>query len=210
MKRILLAASATLVFSGFAATASAVPVTGTVNVIGHVDSSCTVTTGGSGQTFTTATFGGAGVQLDDGTGHLNTAWGSQPFATGAALGNFEVTCNNANPTITLAATPMNTAGSPATGYANIVHYNAYADFLTITGVTPATVHVPTGNAGLATTDALAGATTGGVGLGAGVFFQNVANNVVIRADSFGTNGGNGNVLIPGTYTGVITLTITPT
>jgi hypothetical protein len=204
MPRMLATAAMALGVSALAGAACAADAVGTVTVTGSVASKCTVITGGTagGLTFASA-FGTAADELADSVGHLNTGWGAQPFSTATNGGNFQISCNKANPSLKIAATPMQTAGTAPTGYANTVSYQAYADFKAIdTSNSTSTVTLQV-NSG---TTAGGANSTGNLG---GLYLQNTTNNVVVRADTFATAGGAGNILLTGTYTGTITVTITP-
>jgi len=198
MKRFLTAASAALALAALAGQALAADAVGTVTVNGTVASKCTVVTGGtSGGTSFSSSFTAPG-DLADSVGHLAF---SGSFTT-VGDGDFQINCNKANPTITLSATSMTTAGSAPTGYANSVTYKAYADIKTINASNT------TGTVTRSTTSG--GSANGPTALGSGLYLQNVANNVVIRADTFAVGTGNASdILVAGSYQGVITLTITP-
>ena len=200
MKRTLIAACAAFALTGLmAGSASAADAVGTVTLNGSVASKCTVVTGGtSGGLLFSASFPASGTpELADAVGHL-AAFG--PFSTNGN-GNFQVNCNKANPVITLVASSMTTGISAPTGYANTITYTAYADFAAINGSSTTST--------VTRTVASGAAASGPTALGAGLYLQNVGNNVVVRADTFATAGGASNILVAGTYSGTITVTITP-
>ena len=199
MKRLLTSAVAVIALAAIAGQALAADATGTVTVNGSVASKCTVVSGGTvGGTTFSSTFSAG--ELADSAGHLAF---SGSFTTVGA-GDFQISCNKANPIITLNATPMTNLATAPAGYANTISYTAYADLKTINGSSTTgsvTRSIASGTG--------AGATNGPTALGSGLYLQNTTNNVVIRADTFATAGGATNILVGGAYAGVITLTITP-
>ena len=207
MKRNLLASSALAITALAAGAANAVPgaINGTVLVEGTVNSVCTVATGGAagGQVFS-ATFGSGGTILNDSVGHLNTGWGGNPFNTKTSGQDIEVLCNNTNPTITLNATPMVTGGAAPQGFANTISYHAELDVATRT-----TGNVTGTFTENATTGFGAGTTDGPHALGGTTFIDPVADNIIVKADTFTTPNTSTDLLVPGGYQGNITITITP-
>jgi hypothetical protein len=202
---MLAPAAIALGLAGLAGAASAADAVGTVTVNGSVATKCVVVTGGtSGGLAFSSSFGTNTTELADSVGHLNTAWGTQPFSTATNGANFQITCNNANPSLKIAATPMQTGGSPPNGYANTISYDAHADFK----ATDASNSLSTVTLNVSTGITAGGANTPGA-LGAGEFLQATTNNVVVRADNFATAGAATNILLTGTYQGTITVTITP-
>jgi hypothetical protein len=168
-----------------AGVASAQTVTGTVQVTGSVGEKCTVTGGDSASAFSD-TF--AAGELADTDGTLRTI---TPFST-AASGGWRVHCTTI-PDVAITATAMTNVATAPTGYANTVNYVAYADFDVVTGPNQ-TISTPTGGS------------SGPTALGS--HLQNVTDNVVIRADTF-TTPNVGDILVSGSYSGLITVTITP-
>lgn len=197
MKRNSILATLALATALIGANAMAADAVGTVNILGTVGSKCTVVSGGAagGLTFGT-TFGSATTNLADANGRLATTFG--PF-TSNGNGNFQLFCNNANPIIGLVATSMTTTGTVTAGYANTIKYSAGVDIAAITGA---------GVTSLVTRTVLSGAAKISSGLGVGLYTRNVANNVIVRASTFSTAAVT-DVLMPGAYSGTITLTLTP-
>jgi hypothetical protein len=180
----LISATALAAFA-FAGAASAQTVTGTVNVIGSVAEKCTVTGGDSSSSFSDTFNAG---ELADTDGTLATI---APFST-ASTGGWRVHCTTV-PDVSISATPMVNVAPAPSGYANTVNYVAYADFDVVTGPNE-TISTPTGGS------------SGPTALGS--HLQNVTDNVVIRANTF-TTPNVGDILVSGSYSGVITVTITP-
>lgn len=168
---------------GLAGAASAQTTTGTVNVVGTVGDKCTVS-GGDASSFSD-TFDA--LELADTDGTLRTI---APFSTSGE--GFQVHCTTI-PDVSITATPMSNVASAPSGYANTVNYIAYADFNVVAGADN-TISTPAGGS--------AGPTT------LSAHLENVADNVVIRADTFTTPGAS-DILVAGAYSGLITVTITP-
>jgi hypothetical protein len=185
MKVGLITAAIVAATIGFAGAASAQATTGTVNVVGTVGEKCTVT-GGDSTTAFSDTFDALDLADTDGT--LRTI---APFSTSGS--GWRVHCTTI-PDVSITASAMTTAGTPPSGYANTVNYTAYADFILVTGPDQ-TVSTPTtiGSDGPDTLNA---------------HLQNVNDNVVIRADTFATPNV-GDILMTGSYSGQIVVTITP-
>lgn len=205
MKKLLIAAAVGTVTLGAASSAFAVTAeTGIVNITGTVPSQCSVVTGGTagGNSFG-ATF--ALTQMVDNVGHLSPSPTS--FTTGAVLGNFQINCTKANPLVQITARSMTIGGTsspatPPTGYDDVVGYHAYADFATV--VAPST----TGTVTKDVVSSVVGASSTQTDLGGPtVYLQNTSNNVIVRADTF--TAAPGAIIIAGSYTGTITVTITP-
>ena len=189
-------ATAALVMALAAGTASAADAVGTLTVTGTVASKCTVITGGTAGGVLFSSNFGATTELSDSSGHLISNFGA--FTSNGA-GDFQINCNKANPSITLAASPMTTTDAAPTGYANTVSYTAYADIGAISGANATST---------VTRTVASGASTGPTGLGSGLYVRNIANNVVVRADTFHTAAPS-DILVAGSYSGTITLTLTP-
>ncbi len=198
MNKMSLAATAAsaLIMVLAAGAASAADAVGTVTVTGQVASKCTVITGGTAGGVLFSSNFGATTELADSSGHLISNFGA--FTTNGT-GDFQINCNKANPSITLAASNMTTADTAPTGYANTVSYTAYADIGAISGANATST---------VTRTVASGASTGPTGLGSGLYVRNIANNVVVRADTFHTAAPS-DVLVAGSYSGTITLTLTP-
>lgn len=198
MKRNSILAPLALAFATalIGANAMAADAVGTVTITGNVASKCTVISGGGlgGLTFG-SNFGGS-TELSNSSGHLISNFGA--FSSNGS-GDFQVNCNKANPTITLAATAMPTAAAAPTGYANTISYKAFVDIAAISGANTTSV---------VTRSADSGATPTTGGLGTGLYVQNTTNNVIVRANTFSTAAAT-DVLVAGAYSGTITLTLTP-
>ena len=167
---------------GLAGAASAQTTTGTVTVVGTVGDKCTVS---GGDTTFSDTFDA--LELADTDGTLRAI---APFSTSGE--GFQVHCTTI-PDVSISATPMTNVASAPGGYANTVNYMAYADFNVVAGADN-TISTP------------AGGSAGPTALSA--HLENVADNVVIRADTFTTPGAS-DILVAGAYSGLITVTITP-
>jgi hypothetical protein len=180
----LISATALAAFA-FASAASAQTTTGTVNVVGTVGEKCTVTSGDTSTTFSD-TFDALDLANTNGT--LRTI---APFST-ASTGGWRVHCTSI-PDVSISATPMVNVAPAPSGYANRVNYIAYADFDVVTGSNEI-ISTPTGGSSAPTA--------------LGSHLQNVTDNVVIRADTF-TTPNVGDILVSGSYSGAITVTVTP-
>ena len=187
MKKIALLAAAAC--AALATPAMAQNVTGTITLNGTVANKCSVTSAPAGSTFTqTVSFG----ELAQANGTLKT--GLDTAFTAAAV-QATVVCNTGTPKVSVNADPMvNTATAP-TGYANTINYTASVA-VAATGA----------NAGPFTNSTLAAA---GTATSVGSALANSANNVVITANTFATPGGS-DILVAGSYTGTITVVISPT
>jgi hypothetical protein len=113
-----------------------------------------------------------------------------PFSTAGQ--GWRVHCTTV-PDVSISASAMTSVASAPSGYANTVNYIAYADFDVVVG-SDETISTPSGGA--------SGPTT------LGSHLQNVTDNVVIRADTF-TTPNVGDILVTGSYSGQIVVTITP-
>ncbi len=197
-KIALLAATASLTL-GFAATASAqslLPATATGKIVlnGHVPAQCSVIVAGSPPSG--ADFGNTvdlGV-LSDANGHLVSGLTAATNQIGTQA--FQVNCTGANNTVTLVATPLTTAATAPSGYANTINYTAQSDFAVVGGTSPVTL-----------TQASTVVTPLSQGLGAGVRLANPGNNITITAYSFNTASTATDILVAGAYTGTITVTV---
>lgn len=191
MKKIVALSTIALATALAAAPASAQSVSGTVTINGTVGEKCLVTDTGS---TPNADFGGVvnlGA-LDDTDGTLRTIAAISATGDLANLG-FRVVCTTANPTVSVTAAPMiNVASAPA-GYANRVDFTADVDFDTVGGVAEYQ----------AVTDGTA--TVGGSlpnRLATGL------DNVRVDLSGFNTPGAE-DVLVAGSYTGSVSITISP-
>jgi hypothetical protein len=183
MKKIALLAITAA--AAIATPAMAQSVTGTITLTGTVGPKCFVDPG-AGSTFTDSVNFGA---LDAADGTLRTNLASQ-FATKS----FTVKCTSGNPGLSITAAPLATAGAAAAGYDNSIDFDAT---LTVDKATGGTTAV---------TDAsgTAGATTGSVGSP----LANSVGNVRVTTANYAT-GTATDLLVAGTYNGLITVVISP-
>jgi hypothetical protein len=200
MKRILMTAGASALLLALAGTASAAATTGEIDITGTVASKCTVTAGGPGPNGSNF---GATVPLNelaDANGHLRSDIQSSTPISALNLG-FTLTCTGANAGVVVKADPMLNAAAAPTGYANRVDFTANAHFLLISA--------PSSTSTLDVSDTSNLVATGSGAFGASKYLQNVANNVVVSAYSFGTTNTATDVMVAGAYAGDILVTITP-
>lgn len=184
MKKIALAAMAAMAMTATPAMAQQV-VTGTITLTGVVGPKCFVDPG-AGTTFSdSVNF----MQLDAADGTLRPG-----LATDFATRTFTVKCTSANPGLSITATPLATGGTPAAGYDNSIDYNAT---LTVD-------LAPGGTAAVTDASGTAGATTGS----AGAPLANQSGNVRITTSGYATNTAT-DLLVAGTYNGLITVVISP-
>ncbi len=189
MKKIALFAAATAAV--LATPAMAQNVTGTITLNGTVAGKCSVTSAPAGTTFAqTVNFG----ELAKADGTLRSGL-STDFSTTPVQAT--VVCNTGTPKVSVDANPMvNAAFTPVpTGYANTINYTANVAVAT---ATPGTV-----NFSNATTAAPSAA------IAVGAALANSANNVVITTTGFATPAAT-DILGAGSYTGTITVVISPT
>ncbi len=168
-------------------------VTGTVTITGTVGDKCIVTDAGD---VPDPDFGGLIElgQLDDTDGTLKDLGTISASNNLTDLG-FRVVCTTASPTVTVTAEPMvNPSITAPDGYADTVHFTADANFSVVGGTDTYSV----------TTDATALAT--------GTLSDRLAtgpDNVQIDLSNFHTPETD-DVLTAGTYTGTVSITISPT
>lgn len=183
MKKIALVAMAAMAMTATPAMAQQV-VTGTITLTGVVGPKCFVDPG-AGATFSdSVNF----MQLDAADGTLRPG-----LATDFGTRSFTVKCTSANPGLSVTATPLATGGTPAAGYDNSIDYNATL-----------TVDLAPGGTSAVTDASGGGATTGS----AGAPLANQANNVRITTAGYATNATT-DLLVAGTYNGLITVVISP-
>jgi hypothetical protein len=191
MKKVVALSIVAIATALAAAPASAQSVSGTVTINGTVGEKCLVTDTGANPN---ADFGGIvnlGA-LDAADGRLRTIAAIAATGDLANLG-FRVVCTTANPLISVTATPLTTAAAPPAGYANRVDFTADVDFDTVSGTDQYTaVTDATATVGGNLTDRLA------TGL----------DNVRVDLRDFNTPGVN-DVLVAGSYTGSVSITIAP-
>jgi hypothetical protein len=157
-----------------------------VNITGTVNSKCSVNGPGAPTAFSDIWNLG---DLADTDGTLTSIPAQSTSGDG-----IQVSCTS-RPFVSIDATAItNVAPVPGPGYANTVNYVAYADFLTVP----------------AATETISDASGGGASSPAqlAAHLQNVTDNVVVRADTFTTPGGS-DILVSGSYSGQIVVTITP-
>lgn len=191
MKKFVALSAMALATALAAAPASAQSVSGTVTINGTVGEKCLVTDTGSNPN---ADFGGVvnlGA-LDDTDGTLRTI---APISASGDLANlgFRVVCTTANPLVSVTAAPLTTAATPPTGYANRVDFTADVDFDTVSG-----------------TDQYQ-AVTDGIATVGGNLSDRLAtglDNVRVDLSGFNTPGAD-DVLVAGSYTGSVSITISP-
>lgn len=197
MKKIVLLALAAST-AMIAAPAAAQTVTGTVNITGSVAPKCQVVpTGGGGVSSTFNATVNLG-ELSDPDGTLVTSASLSSLfnagGTGAAILTFRVVCTTANPGVTVDADPIvNVATAPA-GYANRVDYQADVLF----DLVPSTADQTVSNDSAV---ALTAASLNDRLVGAG-------NNVTITAQNFRTPNV-ADIMVAGSYAGLITVVISP-
>lgn len=183
MKKIALIAMAAAAVS--AAPAMAQTVTGTITLTGVVGPKCYVIPG-SVSTFSDAVDF---LQLDAANGTLRPG-----LATDFGTRTFTVKCTSANPGLSITATPLATGGSAAAGYDNSIDYDATLTVDLAGG----------GTAAVTDASGTAGATTGS----AGAPLANSMGNVRVTSANYATNTAT-DLLVAGTYNGVITVVISP-
>lgn len=185
-------AAAILALAVAATPAAAQSVSGTVTITGTVAEKCVVTDTGDDPN---TDFGGIinlGA-LDDVDGTL------RPIGTILASSNlnnlgFRVVCTSATPSVSVTAAPMVNAGVTApTGYADTVHFTADANFSVVGGTDNFQV------------------VTDGTATDGGTLTNRLAtgpDNVQVDLSNFHTPAAT-DVLTAGTYTGTVSITISP-
>jgi hypothetical protein len=188
MKRFLLAVTAAAALSTFwAGAAMASDVTGTVTVNGSVAAKCNV----SGPFTATLELG----ELAQSNGTVVNTFG------GTTSVDFSVQCTDANPTLTISATPLvYSAGVVVSGYTNTVHYTA-----TVTGQ-----KAPSGSTAVAytTANALPAASTSPLGAP----LKNAPSNINVTISGPHTTTATDLLDASPTdgYVGTVTVTLSPT
>lgn len=204
MKRLLLVGAAAMAVSALAATPAqatfdpggggGVSDTGTITVTGTVSPFCQVINGTTSSTFSDAFDT---PELATAAGTLKTGLS---YSSATSLTTLKVVCSSAAPVLSIKATSMTTSGSAPSGYANQINFKAYLDTKLITGAT-------TSSDTRSVTSTAAGATSSNA-VTTGKYLQNVAGNVVVRADTFATPNV-GDVLVAGAYAGSIIVNVSP-
>lgn len=159
-------------------------VTGTITLTGTVGSKCFVVPG-NGSTFSDAVDF---LALDQADGTLRTG-----LATDFGTRSFTVKCNSGTAGLSVTATPLATAAAAAAGYDNSIDYSATL-----------TVDTTTGSTAVTDLTSAAGATTGTTTAP----LANSTDNVRITTTGYATNNAT-DLLVAGTYNGVITVVISP-
>lgn len=172
--------------AAFASPAAAQTVSGSITLTGTVGAKCFVLPG-SGSSFSDAVDF---LALDKADGTLRTG-----LATDFGTKSFTVKCNSANPLLTIQASSLATAATAPTGYDNSIDYTAKLDVDTTAGVGAGTV---------SDSSAVAGSTSAS----AGAPLANAANNVRVTTSGYATNTAT-DILVAGTYNGLILITIAP-
>lgn len=190
LKIVCLASVAAMVLALTGAQAAG-PVSGTVLVQGTVTPTCSV----NGIETFNGSWGGPIVlgELADGTtGLLKTGLGAA--ATQGNAVSVSVVCNSANPAVALSASALSDGVAVQSGYTSTVNYVAELDIqkspagtFTMTYNTNSGVQSP--------------AAPGAVGAP----LSTAANNVTVSVNTLSATG----VLTAGSYTGQISITITP-
>jgi hypothetical protein len=200
MKKLLISTALIAFGLTFAGQASAQVVTGTVNLTGSVGVACRVVSGGllNGSTF------GATIALgelaDTATGTLRTI-ANTTVGGGAGANNFQVNCSGATVTAAISRSLLQTGAVAPAGYASSIDYVAAATVLLATG--SLTVDTDAATAPTASTTS-------------GARVRVAPNNIVITVSDFVANPDDlatpaaTALLVAGTYTGAVTLTLTPT
>jgi len=161
--------------------------TGTINLTGTVTGRCSVV--GGGQAFSeTINLG----ELAGGDGRLRAALTD---ASPDAIRSFSLVCTSATPRVELSATRLSTGTTAPTGYANNIDYTAQVAVLQASGTPPQITYTTASSLPAPTNVQLTAP------------LANTADNVTIRVYSFGTEAGA--LLVAGSYSSVIHVTISP-
>nr|WP_137677391.1 hypothetical protein [Parerythrobacter lutipelagi] len=184
-------AIAILAFAAAAGPAMAQSVSGTVTINGTVGEKCIVTDAGDDPN---TDFGGIIDlgQLDDTDGTLRTIADIGATSDLANLG-FRIVCTTASPAVSVTAAPLTTAATAPTGYANTVHFTADANFSVVGGTDTFQV------------------VTDGTATNGGSLSNRLAtgpDNVQVDLSAFHT-AATTDVLVAGSYTGTVQITISP-
>lgn len=190
MKKLAFIALAASV--AFASPAMAQSVTGTVDLRGSVASRCFVLPT-EGSTFGTTVDFGELAQTD---GTLRTDLSTEFSSIGGAGLEARVVCTTPNPTISVDASPLQTAASADPGYDNSIDYNAH---VYVDTVTTADVEFTNDSADPA----------GAVTAIGGRLASNGGNNILITADDFRTNNSTDLLVASPNYSGQILVVIAP-
>ena len=187
MKKIAFLAATTCAVIASPAMAQLQNTTGTITLSGTVASKCYV---GSDNTVTTFSASHAFGELAKADGTLRSGLNTELDADTTM--DFTIKCNSGNPTVTISRTAMANVATAATGYANSISYNAIVLVDPATG-SSVTFDTDAGTAPLA---------TGPLGSP----LKATGPNVHVTADTFAATG----ILVAGSYSGTITVVISPT
>lgn len=183
---------AVLMLAAAAAPAAAQSTSGKVTIEGTVGDKCIVTDAGDVPSPDFGGFINLGA-LDAADGKLRNIG---TIAASSNLGDlgFRVVCTTASPVVSVTAAPMvNPTGSATGGYANTVHFTADANFFVVGGNNNYQV------------------VTDGTATSGGTLTNRLAtgpDNVQISLSNFHTPG-TADVMTSGTYTGSVSITISP-
>lgn len=191
MKKLLFAGACAAALMGAPAAAQ----TGTINITGTVAARCAIVGGSSGSTFTDNVNLGELAKSDGTLETSGTLTARFTSTTTSGTPAFRVVCDSANPSVAVDATELTTPGAPPTGYNNRIDYVARVNVTTAGG----------GN--VLVSNATTGAATAPTPLGAPISGA-PGNNISVNADTFSTPTP-GALLVAGTYTGNILVTVTP-
>jgi len=183
--RILTALGLATVSALALSTAAAQTATGTLNLTGNVPTKCAV----SGADSTTVDLG----DLSGSDGRLKTTLASSDASNPAASFTFNVTCTGAAPRAAVDADPLVSSPTAATGFTNTVNLTGSGTFTLVAGGPEVRTNLSSAAAGTAT--ALPAR------------LANAPGNVTIKAYALTTAPGD--VLVAGSYTGKVVVTIAP-
>lgn len=190
----LIAASAILMALTMAAPASAQSVSGQVNVSGFVSPRCGASFEGD------STFSGAITlgELSQTDATLSTSLANTTTSAPAGEVLFTVGCTTTASTVTLSATRLsNPATQPGPTSSNEIDYTAE-------------IKIAQANGGFTFINyRTAAATPAPTVTALNDFFANQANNFSVRVYDLAAENGTASFLIPGDYTSVITITVSP-
>ena len=161
--------------------------TGTINLTGSVAGRCSVV--GGGQAFSET------INLGELAGPDGRLRADLTDASPDAVRNFSVVCTSATPRVRLSATRLATGTTAPTGYANNIDYTAQVAVLQASGTPPQITYTTASSLPAPTNVQLTAP------------LANTADNVTIRVYSFGTDAGA--LLVAGSYSSVIHVTISP-
>ncbi|ABD25217.1 hypothetical protein Saro_0771 [Novosphingobium aromaticivorans DSM 12444] len=190
MKKIVLLAA--VASAAAIASPAAAQATGSVTVTGSVADKCFAIAPISD----TITLGELSLQTGVNAGTVDSAFSSN---TGGLSRSFSVRCTTTTPTITVSALPLTISGNAGTsgGYTGTVHYTSTLTAQKAGGGADA-------SAVYTTADSLPAATTTSVG----DRLKNATNNVTVTVSNGTTTNGT-DQLKAGSYSGSISITVSP-